>query len=138
MKTYVVTGANTGIGKVTATELARTGDRVILACRSQAKSQPVVDEIKRATGNQHVELALLDLGDFASIRACAAQLDAREQPVDVLVNNAGLVARGTTKDGFELVFGTNHLGHYLLTRLLLERMRTVKGARIVNVASHSH
>lgn len=137
-KTFVVTGANTGIGKVTALELARRGARVILACRNQAKTAPVIEEIKQATGNPAVEFAQLDLGDLASVRACAEALLARELPIHGLINNAGLVARGTTKDGFELVFGTNHLGHYLLTRLLLERLRATPGARIVNVSSHSH
>jgi NAD(P)-dependent dehydrogenase (short-subunit alcohol dehydrogenase family) len=137
-KTFVVTGANTGIGKQTALELARRGARVILACRNQAKTAPVVEEIKRATGNADVEFAQLDLGDLASVRACADALLARDLPIHGLINNAGLVARGSTKDGFELVFGTNHLGHYLLTRLLLDRLRATPGARIVNVSSHSH
>ncbi|MDX2090281.1 MAG: SDR family oxidoreductase [Kofleriaceae bacterium] len=137
-KTFVVTGANTGIGKVTALELARRGAHVILACRSKAKTDPVIEEIKRETGNQNVELALLDLGDFASIRACAEALLAKNIPIHGLINNAGLVARGTTKDGFELIFGTNHIGHYLFTRLLLDRLRSTPGARIVNVSSHSH
>lgn len=137
-KTFVVTGANTGIGKVTALELARRGAHVILACRSKAKSEPVIEEIKRETGNQNVELTLLDLGDFASIRTCAEALLAKKIPIHCLINNAGLVARGTTKDGFELIFGTNHIGHYLFTRLLLPRLRETPGARIVNVSSHSH
>ncbi|HVK84874.1 MAG TPA: SDR family oxidoreductase [Kofleriaceae bacterium] len=137
-KTFIVTGANTGIGKVTAKELARRGAHVILACRSKAKSEPVVEEIKRETGNAQVELVLLDLGDLASVRACAEAVLARKLPIHGLINNAGLVARGTTKDGFELTFGTNHIGHYLFTRLLLDRLRETPGARIVNVSSHSH
>jgi len=138
-KTFIVTGANTGIGKITARELARSGAHVILACRSADKTQPVIDEIKRETGNDSVEFVELDLADLTSVRRCAEQLLARNIPIHGLINNAGLAGkRGTTKDGFELTFGTNHLGHYLFTRLLLERIKQSGPARIVNVASASH
>ena len=137
-KTFVITGANTGIGKITATDLARRGAHVILACRSPSKAQPVIDEIKRATGNDRVELVALDLGDLASVRAAATEIVAKNLPIHGLINNAGLAARGQTKDGFELTFGTNHLGHYLFTRLLLDRLEQAGSARIVNVASNSH
>jgi retinol dehydrogenase-12 len=138
-KTFIVTGANTGIGKVTAHELAKLGAHVILACRSAEKTQPVIDEIKRETGNDRVEFVQLDLGDLASVRRCADELLARKTPIHGLVNNAGLAGqRGKTKDGFEIQFGTNHLGHYLFTRLLLDRIRESGPARIINVASHSH
>jgi retinol dehydrogenase-12 len=138
-KTFVITGANTGIGKITAKELARRGAHVILACRSADKTQPVVDEIQRETGNKHVEFIQLDLGDLASVRRCAEELLARKTPIHGLINNAGLAGqRGTTKDGFEIQFGTNHLGHYLFTRLLLDRIKESGHARIVNVASDSH
>ena len=135
----IVTGANTGIGRVTALELARAGARVWLACRSKDKTQPVIDEIKRETGNDKLEFVQLDLSDLASVRRCADELLARNIPIHGLINNAGLAgSRGTTKDGFELTFGTNHLGHYLLTRLLLDRIKQSGPARIVNVASASH
>jgi len=137
-KTYVITGGNTGIGRVTATELARRGGHVIIASRSRTKTEPVVAEIQKETGNPQVEFAVLDLGDLTSVRACAAALLARDLPIHGLINNAGLVARGTTTDGFELIFGTNHLGHYLLTRLLLDRLVASGPARIVNVSSKSH
>jgi NAD(P)-dependent dehydrogenase (short-subunit alcohol dehydrogenase family) len=138
-KTYVITGANSGIGKVTAKELAKRGAHVILACRSADKTQPVIDEIKRDTGNDKIEFVAIDLSDLASVRACAEQLLARGIPIHGLINNAGLAgSRGTTKDGFELTFGANHLGHYLLTRLLLDRIKQSGPARIVNVASDSH
>jgi NAD(P)-dependent dehydrogenase (short-subunit alcohol dehydrogenase family) len=138
-KTFVITGANTGIGRITARELARRGAHVILACRSADKTQPVIDEIKRETGNDKVEFVALDLADLASVRRCADELLARKTPIHGLINNAGLAgARGTTKDGFELTFGTNHLGHYLLTRLLLDRLKESGPARIVNVASSAH
>jgi len=136
-KTFIVTGANTGIGKITARELARGGAHVILACRSADKTKPVVDEIQRETGNKNVEFVALDLSDLASVRKCAEELLARNIPIHGLVNNAGLGGqRGVTKDGFEIQFGTNHLGHYLFTRLLLDSI--APGGRIVNVSSDSH
>jgi NAD(P)-dependent dehydrogenase (short-subunit alcohol dehydrogenase family) len=138
-QTFIVTGANTGIGKITATELARRGAHVILACRSRDKTEPVIHEIKRVTGNDQVEFVSLDLGDLASVRACAEGLLARDLKIQGLINNAGLAGqRGQTKDGFELAFGTNHLGHYLFTRLLLDRLKASAPSRIVNVASKSH
>jgi NAD(P)-dependent dehydrogenase (short-subunit alcohol dehydrogenase family) len=138
-RTIVITGANSGIGQVAARELARQGARVIVACRSREKSQPVVEEIRREAGNDRVELVALDLGDLASVRACANELLGLGCPIHVLVNNAGLAGqRGVTRDGFEVQFGTNHLGHYLLTRLLLDRIVASGPARIVNVSSASH
>lgn len=138
-KTFIVTGANTGIGKVTARELARTGARVILANRSKAKTDAVLEEIRRDVAGAQVEYAELDLSDLASVRACAKALLARDLPIHGLVNNAGVGGhRGVTKDGFEVHFGTNHLGHYLFTRLLLDRIIASAPARIVNVASASH
>ena len=141
--TCVVTGANTGIGKETARGLAARGARVIMACRSLDKARPVLDELRAATGNDRLELIGLDLADLASVRRCAEELLARDLPIHVLVNNAGLAGvRGVTTDGFELGFGTNHLGHYLFTRLLLPRLRASARpgapARIVNVSSDSH
>ena len=138
-KTFIITGANTGIGKITARELAKRGARVILACRSKDKTLPVIAEIKQETGNDKIEFVQLDLGDLASVRTCAAELVARDIPFDGLINNAGLAGqRGKTVDGFELTFGTNHLGHYLFTRLLLDRLKQAGTARIVNVSSKSH
>ena len=138
-KTFIVTGATSGIGKVTAKELARAGAHVILACRSRDKTAAVIDEIQRDTGNAHVEFIALDLGDLASVRACAEAIAARNLPIHGLINNAGLAgSRGLTKDGFELTWGTNHLGPYLFTRLLLDRIKQAGQARIVNVASASH
>ena len=138
-KTFIVTGANTGIGKITARELARGGAHVILACRSEAKTAQVIDEIQREVPGAKLEYVHLDLGDLGSVRACAEAIRARGTPIHGLINNAGLAgARGLTKDGFELTFGTNHLGHYLFTRLLLDRLKEAGTARIVNVASKSH
>ncbi|HEY1816857.1 MAG TPA: SDR family oxidoreductase [Kofleriaceae bacterium] len=133
-KNFIITGANTGIGKVTAKSLAERGAHVILACRSLAKTQPVLDEI-----GSNAEFLELDLADLASVRRAADELLAKDIPIHGLINNAGLAGqRGTTKDGFELTFGTNHLGHYLFTRLLLDRIKSSGAARIVNVSSQSH
>jgi NAD(P)-dependent dehydrogenase (short-subunit alcohol dehydrogenase family) len=138
-KTFIVTGANTGIGKITAHELARRGAHVILACRSKPKTEAVIEEIKRDLPDAKVEYVSLDLGDLASVRACAKELLDRNIPIHGLINNAGLAGqRGVTKDGFEVQFGTNHLGHYLFTRLLLDRIIASGPARIVNVASAAH
>ncbi len=127
-KTFLITGANSGIGRVAATELARRGAHVILANRSREKTQPMLDEL-----GHNAEFVELDLADLASVRRCAEALKGRS--IDVLINNAGLAGqRGTTKDGFEIQFGTNHLGHYLLTRLLADQIKE----RVVNVASGSH
>ena len=135
----LVTGANTGIGFVTALELASRGAHVFIACRSIEKGQTAVDEIRKSTGNNKVELLALDLGDFDSIRACAAAFLARDLPLHLLINNAGLAgAKGKTKSGFELAFGTNHIGPFLLTQLLLDRIKHSAPARIVTVASRAH
>lgn len=138
-KTILITGANTGIGKATAEALAADGSRLYLACRSEAKTRPVIDEITAATGNAEVHFLPLDLGNLASVRACAAAFLALDVPLDVLINNAGVAGqRGLTDDGFELTFGVNHLGHFLLTQLLLDKLKASAPARIVTVSSRSH
>jgi dehydrogenase/reductase SDR family protein 13 len=138
-KTFIVTGANTGIGKVTAKELARRGAHVVLACRSKDKTAAVIEEIQRDTGTTTAEYVHLDLGDLASVRACAEAIAARNLPIHGLINNAGMAgSKGLTRDGFELTWGVNHLGPYLFTRLLLDRVKQAGQARIVNVASASH
>ena len=133
----VVTGANTGIGRVTAERLAARGAHVVLACRSEERTRPVLDAIGAAGGD--ASYVALELGDFASVRACAARVLAFDRPIDVLVNNAGLAGqRGTTKDGFELAFGANHLGHFLLTVLVASALRKAPAARVVTVSSKAH
>lgn len=134
----LITGANTGIGRATATELARRGARLLLACRSLDKAHPVAEAIRAESKNDAVEVVELDLARFASIRRAAEVLLARDLPIHLLINNAGLAARGLTADGFELVFGTNHLGHFLLTNLLLDRLRASAPARVVTVSSRAH
>jgi retinol dehydrogenase 12 len=137
--TILVTGANTGIGKETARALAGRGARLFLACRSPASGRRAVEEIAGETGNRSIELLSLDLGDLDSVRACAETFLATGEPLDVLINNAGSAgARGMTTSGFERAFGINHIGPFLLTDLLLERLRASAPARIVNVASTAH
>jgi len=133
----IVTGANSGIGLIAARELARHGAAVVLACRNAAKGEAALAEVRAAAPDADVTLAALDLADLASVRAFAG---ARTEPVDLLVNNAGLMAppRRTTKDGFELQLGTNHLGHFALTGLLLDRLRAGDAPRVVSLSSNAH
>jgi retinol dehydrogenase 12 len=138
-RTVVVTGANTGIGKATALALARQGWRVFVAARSEAKGSAAVAAIKAATGSSDVFFLALDLADLESVRACAEGFLARGEPLHVLVNNAGVGGvHGRTKQGFELMFGVNHLGHFLLTLALLDRLVASGPARVVTVASDAH
>lgn len=136
-RSFLVTGANTGIGRVTALELARRGGVVTLACRSEERTRPVLEEIAAAGGK--ASFLPLDLADLASVARAAKTFLDGGAPLDVLINNAGLVGqRGLTKDGFEMTFGTNHLGPFLFTVLLLPRIRSGSAPRIVNVASTAH
>jgi retinol dehydrogenase 12 len=138
-RTVVVTGANTGIGKATALGLAREGWRVYVAARSAEKGEAAVASIKAAAGSSEVFFLALDLADLESVRSCAEGFLARGEPLHVLLNNAGVGgARGLTKQGFELMFGVNHLGHFLLTQLLLDRLTSTAPARVVTVASDAH
>lgn len=135
----LLTGANSGIGRVTALELARHGMHVFLACRSRERTQPVLDEIRAANPASRVEWLPLDLSDFNSVRACAESFLASGRPLHLLVNNAGLAgARGLTASGFEHAFGVNYMGHFLLTLLLLDRLKDSAPARVVTVASRAH
>ncbi|HEV7734556.1 MAG TPA: SDR family oxidoreductase [Candidatus Binatia bacterium] len=135
----LVTGANTGIGRATALALAKRRMHVVVACRSEEKGRAAVADIRREASSDAVDLLPLDLGSLASVRRGAAAFLARGLPLTLLVNNAGVAGqRGRTADGFELHFGTNHLGHFLLTQLLLDRITTSAPARIVNVASKAH
>jgi retinol dehydrogenase-12 len=134
----LVTGANSGIGRWTAIKLAAQGYRVFLACRSEEKAQPVVDEINAANPGRATFLPL-DLADLNSVRECARQFLALNLPLKLLVCNAGLAgAHGRTRQGFELTFGVCHVGHFVLTQLLLERIKASAPARVVVVASRGH
>jgi len=136
----VVTGANSGLGRVTARELARAGARVVLACRSAARGQQAMSAISREVPGAQLELELLDLGDLASVRDFARRFSETHDGLDLLINNAGVMATpgGRTADGFERQLGVNHLGHFALTGLLIERLRQRPGARVVTVSSALH
>lgn len=138
-KTAVVTGSNSGIGYETALELARHGADVTLACRNQDKGEAALVTLKESVPHANATLAKLDLADLSSVRAFAAGYP--HDRLDLLVNNAGVMAlkaKQTTADGFEMQFGTNHLGHFALTGLLLPRLLARPGARVVNVSSNAH
>ncbi|HYB15488.1 MAG TPA: SDR family oxidoreductase [Streptosporangiaceae bacterium] len=138
-RAFLVTGANTGIGRATAEALAERGGRVFIASRSAAKGEAAAGAIRAATGNDSVFFLALDLADLESVRACASAFAARGEPLHVLINNAGVGgAHGLTRQGFEMTFGVNHLGHFALTLLLLERLTDSAPSRIVNVSSDAH
>jgi NAD(P)-dependent dehydrogenase (short-subunit alcohol dehydrogenase family) len=139
-RTFLVTGGNAGVGYATAIDLARRGGRVHIAGRSKSKGEAAVASIKAETGSDQVFLVLLDLANLDSVRAGAQAVLALGEPLHVLINNAGVGGqRGLTSDGFEIHFGVNHLGHFLLTQELLPLItESGPGARIVVVASDSH
>ena len=139
-RTIVVTGANSGLGLVTARELARAGAHVIGTVRDAAKGHEAEEEVRRAVPTARVEMRLLDLADLGSVREFAIELAATHDVLDVLVNNAGVMMppRSITPDGFELQFGTNHLGHFALTGLLMERLAKGTDPRVVTVSSLEH
>jgi retinol dehydrogenase 12 len=139
-RTFLITGGNTGIGLATATAIAADGGRVYLACRNSVAGEGAVARVKAATGSATVWQLPLDLASLASVRAGAAAFLALDEPLHVLLNNAGVGGqRGLTQDGFELHFGVNHLGHFALTAWLLDRLTASgPGTRIVNVSSDAH
>jgi NAD(P)-dependent dehydrogenase (short-subunit alcohol dehydrogenase family) len=139
-RTAVITGANTGLGYETAAALAGRGARVVLAVRNLERGKQAVARITAATPGAEVELQELDLTSLESVRAAAAQLRSGHDRIDLLINNAGVMytPRSTTKDDFELQFGTNHLGHFAFTGLLLDRLLPVAGSRVVTVSSMGH
>jgi NAD(P)-dependent dehydrogenase (short-subunit alcohol dehydrogenase family) len=139
-RTAVITGANTGLGVETAAALAAHGARVVLAVRNLDKGKQAATRITEATPGAEVELQELDLSSLESVRAAAQQLRAEHDHIDLLINNAGVMytPKSTTADGFELQFGTNHLGHFAFTGLLLDRLLPVPGSRVVTVSSLGH
>ncbi|MFO0693904.1 MAG: oxidoreductase [Polyangiales bacterium] len=136
----VVTGANSGLGLETAREFARMGAHVVMACRSAEKAEAARRDILSTGASGTAEIVPLDLGDLASVRRCAADLRKRYPKLDLLVNNAGVmgVPLLRTVDGFEMQFGTNHLGHFVLTAELLEPLLAADAARVVAVSSIAH
>ena len=139
-RTAVITGSNTGLGFATASALAERGASVILAVRDVEKGRQAAERIAEASPGANVMVQHLDLGSLASIRNTAQWIRAKNPRIDLLINNAGIMntPKGTTEDGFERQFGTNHLGHFALTGLLLESMLAVPGSRIVTVSALAH
>lgn len=139
-RTFVVTGANTGIGRAMVLALAeQRAGRVIVAARSLERTQPVLDELRAINPAGRVDFVALDLGSLADVRRAADDILALDPTIDVLCTNAGVAGvRGQTTDGFELAFGTNHLGHWLLTEKLLPLVQRAPQGRVVIVASYGH
>lgn len=139
-KTVLITGANTGIGKETAVDLARRGARVILACRDMDRANKAAAEVRKRSGNGNVIVKKLDLASLQSVRTFAKDILANEERLDILINNAGVMScpKWQTEDGFEMQFGVNHLGHFLLTNCVLDLLKKSSPSRIVNVSSLAH
>ncbi|KPP77341.1 retinol dehydrogenase 13-like [Scleropages formosus] len=152
-KTVLITGANTGIGKETARDMARRGPpcggtfpaaapgaRVVMACRDLTRGEKAAEEIRSSTGNSEVVVQQLDLASFASVRQFAKRYSEQEERLDILINNAGVMMcpKGLTVDGFETQFAVNHLGHFLLTNLLLGKLQKSTPSRVITVSSLAH
>ncbi|WKN44506.1 SDR family oxidoreductase [Tunicatimonas pelagia] len=140
-KICVITGANSGIGKVTARELAKQGAHVVMLCRNEEKAERAKEGILRVCGHSRVDIVLADLSSTQQIRSAAERINADCSKIDVLINNAGLITsntRTTTDDGFETTFGVNHLAPFLLTQLLLDKVLASKQGNIINVSSEAH
>ena len=136
-KTVIITGGNTGIGKETAIDLAKRKAKVILACRNPERGRKAEEEIRKKSGNENVVYRHLDLASLASVREFAEGVLQDEPHIDILINNAAIMAcpYWKTEDDFEMQFGVNHLGHFLLTYLLLDKLKEAPSARIINVSS---
>ncbi len=139
-KTFVVTGANTGIGRATVEALAARGaGRIVVASRSRDKTQPVLDALGSASPSSQIDFVSLELGDLSSVARAADEILAKDITIDCLIDNAGIAGlQGITKDGFELTFGTNHLGHFLFTEKLLPLVERAPQGRVVIVSSEGH
>lgn len=142
-KVFIVTGGNSGIGKVTATQLAKQGATVVIGCRRLSAGEKVATDINKlyeGTKSGNVEAMVLDLASMASIRTFAKDFQAKHATLHCLVNNAGIMntPKSKTQDGFELQFGTNHLGHFLLTNLLIDTLKASAPSRVVNLSSCFH
>ena len=136
----MITGANSGIGKATATELAKMGATVVMVCRNQRKGEAALSEVKKESGNESIDLLLADLSSMQSVRQMADVFRTKYSRLHVLINNAGLfnIRRHPTADGYEMTFAINYLSSFLLTNLLLERLKASAPSRIVNVSSVAH
>lgn len=136
----LITGANSGIGKATALALAKEDAHVVMLCRSNERGTAAQEEIIKESGNEHVDLQLCDLSSLAAVREFAAKFSRTYERLDVLINNAAIITtkRQETADGFELQFGVNHLAPFLLTNLLLDKLKASAPSRIVNVSSNAY
>ena len=135
----LITGGNVGIGRVTAIELAKKGFQMVIAGRSRERTQAVLDHITSLSVDKPALFLPLDLASLASVRACAQMFTQLNLPLHLLINNAGVAGlRGLTQDGFEMTFGINHLGHFLLTQLLLPNLQSSSPSRVVTVSSRAH
>ena len=136
----IVTGANSGMGKAISIEIAKTGAALVMLCRNKTRGEEALKEVRALSGNDSVELMLADLGSQKSIENFCMEFKKKHQRLDVLINNAGVILPGRheTVDGYELQFGVNHLGHFLLTNRLLDLLIASAPARIVNVSSGAH
>jgi NAD(P)-dependent dehydrogenase (short-subunit alcohol dehydrogenase family) len=139
-RTAVVTGANSGIGLEAARALAQRGARVVLACRDSGRAEDAASRVRAASSGAEVGTVRLDLASLASVREAAGHLRSRYERLDLLINNGGVMVPPyeRTVDGFELTFATNHLGHFALTGLLLDRLLATPGSRVVTVSSVAH
>lgn len=139
-KVVVITGANSGIGKETAIDLAKRGGKVYIACRNIARGEEALKQIKEASGSDNVHFLQLDLASLESIRQFSKKFHELETQLHVLVNNAGVMAvpKTMTKDGFEMQIGTNHMGHFLLTNLMMDLLKQSAPSRIINLSSLFH
>lgn len=140
-KVIIVTGSNSGTGYATAKALAEKGAEVIMACRSEERASKAVEEIKKDVKDANVTFMKLDLADLSSVKEFAEEFKGKYDKLDVLVNNAGVMMipeRRETADGFEMQFGTNHLGHFALTGLLLDLLKKTPESRVVSMSSMAH
>lgn len=140
-KICIVTGANSGIGKITALALAKKGATVVLICRNEVKGKIAQEEIMKQSENENIDLLLCDFSSQTQIRKVASAFNNKYSKLDILVNNAGLMLgkeRQVSEDGIEMTFAINHLGYFLLTNLLLDSLKNAEKARIVSVSSYAH
>ncbi|WP_457918207.1 SDR family oxidoreductase [Candidatus Lokiarchaeum ossiferum] len=139
-KICMITGANSGIGKEMAIQLAKRGHHVVMICRNEDRGKKALEEIKNRSGNSKIDLLIADLGNLRTIKPMVDQFLAKYPRLDVLINNAGVFKqkRTTSVDGFEMIFAVAHLGHFYLTILLLESLKKSAPARIINVSSDIH
>jgi NAD(P)-dependent dehydrogenase (short-subunit alcohol dehydrogenase family) len=139
-KIVMITGANSGIGKKTALKLNQMGAKVIMMCRNRERAEKAMEEIIKDTGNTDIKLIITDLADLKSIRNAVSEFKGKHDKLHVLINNAGVInfKKQFTVEGFEKTWGTNHIGHFLLTNLLLDVIKASSPARIINLSSHGH